>query len=84
MMTEYIVNVDDMVPSYFAHFSEEPETVFGHRLREKIVRCGDCKFLQLRTAILPPMVCGRLGYINCFAVKPEGFCAWGEPRGDVR
>ena len=49
--------------------------------REEVVRCRDCKHYKDRNgAILPSLVCQRLGYYN-FKVEPDGFCAWGERRG---
>ena len=79
-MTEYIVNIEDLEREYRKYTDQEPETVFGHRLREKVTRCGDCKYLRRRSSALNTMVCGRLGYINSVVVKPGGFCAWGERR----
>ena len=45
-MSEYIVSVDDLEESYYRYTDIKPETVFGHRLREEIVRCRDCKHLD--------------------------------------
>lgn len=50
---------------------------------EEIVRCRDCKHYKDRNgAILPGTVCQRLGYYN-FKVEPDGFCSWGERKGDT-
>ena len=48
-------------------------------VRERIVRCRDCKHCTQRDAIFPPIVCERWGYYN-FKTEPDRFCAWGERR----
>ena len=72
-MTEYIVCVDDLEESYYRYTDIKPETVFGHRLREEIVRCRDCRF-----ALAHGNGCGRNQDI--YDTEPDGFCAWGERR----
>ena len=73
-MSEYIVQVSDLEESYYKYSDVKPETVFGHRLRGEIVRCRDCKH-NVHGA------CAHWDY--CDIDDSNGFCAWGEPRGDA-
>lgn len=73
-MSEYIVCTDDLEESYYTYTDREPETVFGHRLREKIVRCRDCRYNAKNT----DGICYRFNYDHFN--QPDGYCAWGERR----
>ena len=72
-MSEYIVCVDDLEESYYKYTDIKPETVFGHRLREEIVRCRDCEYYNDYLGS-----CMRRLYP--YGATPDGFCAWGERR----
>lgn len=79
-MSEYIVRVDDLEESYYRYTDIQPETVFGHRIREEIVRCRDCKFChknycEKRTS--PTVSPSEIFWI---LVEPDGYCAWGIKR----
>lgn len=80
-MSEYIVCVDDLEESYYKCTDIKPETVFGHRLREQIVRCRDCKHYDPHptddgVCFLPD---GDGGFAY-WEVEPDGFCAWSKRR----
>lgn len=57
-------------------------------VRERIVRCRDCKHLRVEPwdEVLaaqygaPPVTCERTGDMD--DVEPDGFCAWGEKKVD--
>ncbi len=76
-MSEYIVCTDDLEESYYRCTDIKPETVFGHRLREEIVRCRDCAY----NAKLTDGICYRFDHDHFN--NPDGFCAWGERQGDA-
>lgn len=79
-MAEYIVNTDTAesrykamgadYSEYFEYFKNKIETLFRNPVRERIVRCKDCKFQNK--------------YSFCTAnkrpVENLGFCAWGEEK----
>lgn len=52
---------------------------------EEIVRCRDCKFFKCETDIFPALC--RLwlprNLSKQYGIEPNGFCAWGERRGDA-
>ena len=77
-MSEYIVELDSKhsIALRLAFFEEVRG---GDFVREEIVRCKNCKMLVKR---------GRRLYCDLNAggfpeVEPDGFCAWGERRGDA-
>ena len=79
-MSEYIVCVDDLEESYYKYTDIKPETVFGHRLREEIVRCRDCAWLAKDDSVWK---CRKMGFAIDYVTgdeAPNGFCAWGERR----
>lgn len=77
-MSEYIVEVDDKVAEVFVErFDWKTVTLFGHHLVGEIVRCRDCRYYK----------CGDDGWwclrsISTKSNRPDGFCAWGERRGE--
>lgn len=77
-MSEYIVCVDDLEESYYRYTDIKPETVFGHRLREEIVRCRDCEYFLCLW--IDGYVCKRNGKKFMPWIDPDGFCAWAERR----
>lgn len=44
--------------------------------REEIVRCRDCANYEYREHLGRSYCCGE------YATEPDGFCAWGERRGE--
>lgn len=57
---------------------EEPsDRSASWRVRERIVRCRDCKYYEPNT--YSHFTCELL----TFHVDPDGFCAWGERREDA-
>ena len=73
-MSEYIVCVDDLEESYYRYTNIKPETVFGHRLREEIVRCRDCVYFD-KYENDEVSVCYRFDNEQPI-VEPDGYCAW--------
>lgn len=56
---------------------------FPQEVRERIVRCRDCKYAEHYESGLcgPFILCGHFESEGCKAmVDPDGFCAWGEER----
>lgn len=69
--TEYIVDFGDCRSNQFVRLNMALIEQNGAKLGERIVRCRDCK---------------RVEYCKFFSSKPDkpdGFCAWGERRGDA-
>lgn len=54
------------------------------RRRERIVRCRDCDHRRRSWNGHEPNVIGNCfcAYTGGHEVKPDGFCAWGELRGE--
>ena len=84
-MSEYIVDVGDADELHFAAFVRRAEFYFGYPVREEIVRCRDCKHYGSYNGswccrTYEPVPGGTCDYQT---VEPDGFCAWGERRGDA-
>ena len=56
-----------------------PKRIREERLREPIVRCGNCKWFDAHTE---PCLCYRLDH--SMFVDANGFCAWGKWACDDR
>ena len=78
-MSEYIVDVGNADELHFAAFQKRAEFCFGYPVREEIVRCRDCKYCIANVCMSPD---GDGDYLR-FEVLPDGFCKWGERRGEV-
>ena len=83
-MAEYVVDLTNVSTKTVRELtgSEAIECLWGLPVRERIVRCMDCKYAT-------PDTSGRKrykGYLWCdkltegigFSVAPSDFCAWGE------
>ena len=69
-MSEYIIRVDENDERW--HYVEQQYThFFGYPITEEIVRCRDCKHLN----IVGKCPCGFWALENL-----NGFCKWGERR----
>ncbi len=94
-MAEYVIDLSGVEVKTIkeAHGIETIEALWGLPVRERIVRCRDCRhssvsFDETRT------MCrywsmnsyddseSSHGYTLYPVVKPDGFCAWGERRAD--
>lgn len=76
-MSEYIVSVPFEHDEVFvANMGAERTHLYGYELREEIVRCRDCKYLIAHGA-----GCAHWDYCDIESI--DGFCAWGERRGDA-
>lgn len=77
-MSEYIVCGDDFEESYYRYTDIKPETMFGHRLREEIVRCKSCKYYDQNDApsdVYPDRYwCDRM----TLYMPTDGFCSFGK------
>ena len=69
--TEFVVDFGDYRSSRFVELSMALIEQNGARLGERIVRCKDCERW--------PDDCDW----NNDEEEPDGFCAWGERRGDA-
>ena len=78
-MSEYIVEVpDEEAELFIARFGINGTTMFGYQLVDEIVRCRDCKY---RYGCVHLVDDGDDDMRRCDAT-PDGFCAWGELRGE--
>lgn len=88
-MSEYIVDVANDDATYKRVFGKTPGYLLGYPVRERIVRCRDCKYLDTPDwdEVLaaqhgePPASCMRPdgdGDYMRFEIEPDGFCKWGE------
>lgn len=71
-MSEYII----------AHCVDEVSGVRYDEHREEIVRCRDCDYYDHWDASGPYREKHVCGHWDCLEIKPDGFCAWGERRGE--
>lgn len=79
--TEYIV-VNPVTVE--AEFEDGRVVRYPQEIRERIVRCRDCKHAECYESGLigPFILCSHFESEGCKAmVEPSGFCAWGE-RGE--
>lgn len=77
---EYVCELTDDYPGIGFGDDEYSGTV---ELRERIVRCRDCKHAECYESGLigPFILCSHFESEGCKAmVEPDGFCAWGEQR----
>ena len=74
-MTEYIYDI----------YPIDEETWQGEP-REPIVRCRDCAFMghDKDGAYCTHFECWLCGEPSFTDVEPDGFCVWGERRGDAK
>lgn len=85
-MSEYIITDKQLktaTEAYLEHELSRPITavfISGDKLPE-IVRCRDCRWLDHHNLYLCMLPDGDGGYA-CWVVEPDGFCKWGEPRGE--
>ena len=86
--TEYIV-VNPIVLE--VKFKDGKVRRYPQDIRERIVRCRDCKYAMehrsksiLGTELVTLTCSGPIqgAYSEEADVEPEGFCAWGERKGD--
>lgn len=84
-MSEYIVDVGNADEEYIGHFGYMVTAYADNPIREKIIRCRDCKrFMPQGTHRWKD---GTTNKDSCSVVRgfvvqitPYGFCAWGERR----
>lgn len=48
----------------------------------EIVRCKDCEYLEKHGSFVMCMLPDGDGGYACWIVEPDGFCAWGERKGE--
>lgn len=83
-MAEYIVNVGNADAEHVKLLGEQATRCFGHPVGEQIVRCRDCKFYTDHEWILITDVTDvcHFWHGEPTKVEPDGFCNWGERRGE--
>lgn len=74
-MSEYVVDFGDKSSAFVGLAMAEAES-HGATLKERVVRCRDCKHYEPNT--YSHFTCKLL----TFHVEPDGFCAWGERKAD--
>ena len=65
---------------YVVGYTDDLDTM---HVRERVVRCRDCKEAKTFDSRHSWFACGRFldpCDDNPVMVEPDGFCAWGEPR----
>lgn len=88
-MTEYIEFAVRMpigeADRFIARFGKGNVRILGFLLGEEIVRCRDCKPYSEHEWIIATDVSDvcHLWHGKPTKVEPDGFCAWGERRGDA-
>ena len=80
-MSERIVDMKDVPIKTIKEINSEEALAFlwGLPVHEEVVRCRDCKWFSLDNSdhdYRSGWWCHRW---NTDMVKPDGFCAWGEP-----
>lgn len=75
-MSEYVVDFGDKSSAFVGLAMAEAES-HGATLKERVVRCRDCKHYTEDEAEYYHY-CGSW----CEQVEPDGYCAWGERRAD--
>ena len=76
--TEYIVVNPTVIE---ARFKSGEVRRFQQEIRERVVRCRDCRYALEggRSCVMFAFPLGT-GDVIASDVRPDGFCAWGEPR----
>lgn len=80
-MSEYVLSVTDgIVVGAYLYYYDKSE------MPDEVVRCRDCKHWEDLTMYADVGVCTKpCGDPNVDEgawAKPDGFCAWGERKGD--
>ena len=76
-MAEYVCELTDDYPDVPFGSDDYSGTV---ERRERIVRCRDCRYAEpMPLSFSDLLICA---YLDDMSVEPEGFCAWGERRGE--
>ena len=81
-MSEYIIDTSYLEERYFSMFGQQATHIAGCPLKEKIVRCKDCRDKCVNTVscgnveIDKWLTCGKFGTL----ITENGFCAWGKER----
>lgn len=70
-MSEYIVKLSDAI--------DMPDMVGG----ERITRCRDCKRYYPKKGEMLSCRFEYNGFVQWRSAEPDGFCKWGEPKGDT-
>lgn len=79
-MSEYIVDFGDEKSSAFVRLAMAQAETNGARLCEEVVRCKDCAHGMREGTICAVLTHDWEDY--WFNVEPEGFCKWGERKGN--
>ena len=75
--TEYVV-VNPVTVE--ARFKDGEVRRYPQEIRERIVRCRDCKYAEpMPLSYSDRLICA---HFDDMSVEPDGFCAWGEQRGE--
>lgn len=76
-MAEYVIDLTGVKVKTIkeAHGIEAIEALCGLPVRERIVRCRDCKHAFDEGSGY--LYCGRRPG-HCFEARADGFCAWGK------
>ena len=89
-MAEYVIDLSGVEVKTIkeAHGIETIEALWGLPVRERIVRCRDCKHSHKDGTLCNffaswvPIAGGDEYECMPVEVEPDGFCKWGEPKED--
>ena len=65
-----------IVGEYVTSIEDDLQGLLRHIKKEKIIRCGKCKYLEVPRSEYEDIWCRRF----CHNVVPEAFCCWAEER----
>lgn len=65
-----------IVGEYVTAIEDDLQGLLRHIKKEKIIRCGKCKYLEVPKSEYEDMWCRRF----CHNVVPEAFCCWAEEK----
>ena len=85
-MSEYIIELSDSrADEFIARIGIEDCRIYGCQLTGEIVRCRDCRHYSKYEWIIATDVSDVCHFWNGepTKVEPDGFCAWGERKGDA-
>ena len=83
-MTEYIVDLNGVETKEVVTDDDRLMVLWGLPVRERIVRCRDCKYYADHEWIIATDVSDVCHFwADGVKVEPDGFCKWGERKVDA-
>lgn len=81
-MTEYVVDLNGVETKEVVTDDDRFMALWGLPVRERIVRCRDCKHYNEHEWVIATDVSDvcHFWHGEPTKVEPDGFCKWGEPK----